>query len=156
MNNDYETIEQIQQAIIELLVKAGFKPRVNYEQSLLKGLIFHISVDTPKLLIGKQGNNLQALEHLIFVLVNKKFKDLPEVPRFSIDIDDYRSNREYQLKQVVKEAVAKLKYSKEPITLPVMSRYERKFIHNYIQEQFPHLVTESTGVEPNRKIVIKL
>ncbi len=156
MNADYETIEYIQTTLTEVLSIAGFKPRVEYEQSLLKGLIFHISVDTPRMLIGKQGATLLALEHLLFSIVNKHFKDNEESVRFTLDIDNYRSNREYQLKQMVKEFAAKLKYSKEPIYLPAMPRYERKFVHNYIQEQFPHLVTESVGDEPNRQIVMKI
>ncbi len=156
MNPDYDTIEYIKNTLVELLATAGFKARVEYEQSLLKGLIFHISVDSPRMLIGKQGANLLALEHLLFAMVNRHFKDQTESIHFSLDIDDYRSNREYQIKQMVKEMVAKLKYSKEPIYLPVMPRHERKFVHNYIQQQFPHLVTESIGEEPNRQIVLKI
>lgn len=156
MNTQYETIEYIQKTITELLSVAGFRPRVNYEQSLVKGLVFHISVDSPKLLIGKQGANLQALEQLVFGMINRHFKDSAEPVRFSLDIDDYRANREYQLKLLVKDAVSKLKYSQEPVVLPSMARHERKFVHSYIQEQFPHLSTESRGEEPNRKIVIKI
>jgi predicted RNA-binding protein Jag len=156
MNPDYETIEYIQKTLTELLTIAGFRTKVEYEQSLLKGLIFHISVDSPQMLIGKQGANLLALEHLLFAMVNRHFKDLPESIHFTLDIDDYRSNREYQIKQMVKEFVMKLKYSKEPIYLPVMPRHERKFTHNYIQQQFPHLITESVGEEPNRQIVLKI
>lgn len=156
MEIDYEVIEYIQGVITKLLTTAGFRPRVQYEHSLSKGLVFNITVDSPKLLIGKQGANLQALQTLVFAIVNRHYKDKDRPVQFVIDIDDYRSQREYQLKQQIKEAISRLKYSKQPITLPPMSRFERKFVHSYIQEQFPHVTTESIGEEPNRKIIIKI
>lgn len=152
MSTDYEKIEYIQKTITQLLEVGGFKPRVEYEQSLNKGLVFRISVDSPKLLIGRQGSTLSAIEHLIFAIVNRHYKDSESHTQFTIDIDDYRANREWQLKQQVKDAVTKLKYSQEPIVLPPMPRHERKFVHTYIQQQFPHLTTESYGEEPSRSI----
>ncbi len=156
METDYEVIEYIQGVITTLLTTAGFRARVQYEHSISKGLVFNISTDSPKLLIGKQGANLQALQTIVFAIVNKHYSDNPNPVHFSLDIDDYRAQRESLLKQEVKEAVSKLKYSKEPIALPAMSRYERKFVHTYIQEQFPHITTSSIGEEPNRKIVLKI
>jgi spoIIIJ-associated protein len=156
MDTDYKVIEYIQEVITKLLTLAGFKVRVEYEHSLVKGLLFNISVDTPKLLIGKQGVNLQALQIIIFAIINRHFKDHPEQINFSIDVDNYRAQREYQLKQLVKDSVSKLKYSPNPIRLPALSRHERKFVHSYVSEQFPHITTESQGEEPNRFIVLKI
>lgn len=156
MDIDYKVIEYIQEVITKLLTTAGFRVRVQYEHSLVKGLVFNISVDSPKLLIGKQGANLQALQTIVFAIVNRHFKDHTEPIQFTLDVDEYRAQREFQLKQQVKDAVSKLKYSDSPITLPPMSRYERKFVHSYIQEQFPHIATESSGEEPNRRIIMKM
>ncbi len=156
METDYEVIEYIQNVIIKLLTTAGFRVRVQYEHSLVKGLVFNISVDSPKLLIGKQGANLQALQTIVFAIVNRHYKDTPEPIQFSLDVDEYRAQREFQLKQQIKDAISKLKYSETPISLPAMSRYERKFVHSYIQEQFPHVTSESLGEEPNRRIVLKI
>lgn len=156
MNTDYETIEYIKKTITDLLSAGGFNVRVEYEQSLVSGLVFHIKSNQSKLLIGRQGTTLQALEHLIFAVVNRHQKDASEPVRFSIDVDEYRSHRQWQLKQTVKDAVSKLKYSKEPIVLPPMPRHERKFVHTYIQEQFPHLNTESIGEEPRRSIKMNI
>lgn len=156
MNTDYETIEYIKKVITDLLSSGGFNVQVEYEQSLVSGLIFHINSRDSKLLIGRQGMTLQALEHLIFAIVNRHQKDSTEPVRFSLDVDEYRAHRQWQLKQTVKEAVAKLKYSKEPITLPAMPRHERKFVHNYIQEQFPHITTASIGEEPQRSIQMNI
>lgn len=156
MSTDYETIEYIKKVITDMLASGGFNVRVEYEQNLVSGLTFHIKSNQSKLLIGRQGMTLQALEHLVFAIVNRHQKDASEPVRFSIDVDEYRSHRRWQLKQTVKEAVSKLKYSQEPIILPPMPRHERKFVHNYIQEQFPHLNTESFGEEPKRSIKMNI
>lgn len=42
METDYEVIEYIQNVITKLLTTAGFKVRVQYEHSLVKGLVFNI------------------------------------------------------------------------------------------------------------------
>lgn len=156
MNTDYDSIEYIKKVITDLLSSGGFDVRVEYEQSLVSGLIFHINSRDSKLLIGRQGTTLQALELLVFAIVNRHQKDAPEPIRFSLDVDEYRSHRQWQLKQVVKDAASKLKYSKEPITLDPMPRHERKFVHNYIQEQFPHITTVSVGEEPQRSIQMNI
>jgi spoIIIJ-associated protein len=156
MNTDYDTIEYIKKTITDLLTSGGFNVHVEYEQSLVSGLIFHIKSRDFKLLIGRQGMTLQAIEHLVFAIVNRHQRDSQEPVRFSLDVDEYRAHRQWQLKQTVKDAVSKLKYSKEPVVLPPMPRHERKFVHNYIQEQFPHISTTSTGEEPQRSIQMNI
>jgi spoIIIJ-associated protein len=152
---DHETIEYIQKAIADLLAATSVQARVEYEDSLSRGLIFNVRSRDAKLLIGHQGSTLHALELLCHAIVNKHFAGQEPV-RFSIDVDDYKRNREYNIKQQVKEAVQRIKISGQPVTLPPMPKYERKFVHTYIGEQFPHITTESIGEDPNRKIKLSL
>lgn len=150
---DYDKIEFISKTITELLTTGGISARVNYEDSLSKGLVFNISSRDSNLLIGQQGANLYALEIIIHAIVAKHFSgDEAEPIRFSLDVNDYKRKREGYLKLLAKEAVEKLKHTGKPLTLVPMPKYERKFIHTYIQEQFPHVTTESIGNDPYRKI----
>jgi spoIIIJ-associated protein len=155
---DYQTIEQIQATIREVLERAGIQARVEYEDSLVSGLVFNIFTRDAKLLIGHQGGTLHSLEHIIHAIIAKQQSSLPLEQRvfFSIDVDDYKRNRQYHLKQMIKELVSDMKRSGKPTTLPPMPKYERKFAHMYIQEQFPHVTTESIGVDPNRYIKLSL
>jgi predicted RNA-binding protein Jag len=160
---DYETIEYIQSVINEVLTRAGVQARIEYEDSLVNGLVFNIRSRDAKLLIGHQGTTLYALEHIIHSIVSRHLahaasttpSENPSTDNrvfFSIDIDDYKRNRQYQIKQLIKDEVSNMKRSGKTSSLPAMSKYERKFAHMYIQEQFPHVTTESAGVEPNRYI----
>jgi spoIIIJ-associated protein len=161
---DHQTIEFIQNTIKEVLERAGIESRVEYEDSLAGGLVFNILSRDAKLLIGHQGATLYALEHIIHAIVARHNSKRPngeatspeERIYFSIDVDEYKRKRQYHIKQMIKEEVAEMKRNGNTVALPAMPKYERKFVHMYIQEQFPHVVTESLGVEPNRYIKMSL
>ncbi len=165
---DPQIIEYIQTTIREVLERAGVEARVEYEDSLSGGLVFNILSRDAKMLIGHQGATLYALEHIIHAMVarhlNSQHYSRVEVEEgatdnrifFSVDVDGYKSKRQYHIKQMIKEEVAEMKRSGNTVALPAMPKYERKFVHMYIQEQFPHVLTESMGVEPTRYIKMSL
>lgn len=165
---DPQIIEYIQNVIRDVLQHGGIEARVEYEDSLSGGLVFNILSRDAKMLIGHQGATLYALEHIIHAMVARQLnsqRSLIETTKegttdnrifFSIDVDGYKSKRQYHIKQMIKEEVAEMKRSGNTVALPAMPKYERKFVHMYIQEQFPHVLTESMGVEPNRYIKLSL
>ncbi len=157
---DHETIAKIKDLIQDVLDRMSIQARVEYEDSLANGLVFNIYSRDAKLLIGHQGATLYALEHILHAVVARKFnsqtEDSVERILFSIDVDEYKRNRQFQLKQIVKDAISDIKRSGTSISLQSMSKYERRFIHTYIQEQFPHIKTESLGVDPRRYIKLSL
>lgn len=160
---DYQTIEYIQKTIQDTLEKMDVQARIEYEDSLASGLVFNIRSRDAKMLIGRQGASLYALEHILHSMVSRHLASLrPEGSTedarvfFSIDVDDYKRNRQYQLKQLVKDSVADMKRTGQSVSLPDMPKVERKFVHMYIQEQFPHVTTTSEGEEPRRYIKMSL
>lgn len=165
---DPQTIEYIQNTINEVLQYAGVEAQVEYGDSLADGLVFNIKSRDAKMLIGHQGVTLYALEHIIHAMVARHLNsqrsstDSPaeNVPDnrvfFSVDVDEYKRKRQYHIKQMIKEEVAEMKRNGNTVALPAMPKYERKFVHMYIQEQFPHVTTESLGIEPNRYIKMSL
>lgn len=152
---DYDKIETIKQIIEELLQKCGVDSRVEFEESITKGLIFNISSPDSYLLIGRQGATLHSLQILVQALAAKKFRS--EQPFwFTLDVDDYKRKREWFLKETAKGAVEQIKRTGRSVALEPMPNYERKFVHAYLQEHHPEVYTESVGDEPHRKVVIKL
>ena len=72
-----------------------------------------------------------------------------------LDIQGYRNKRKKVLEELaVKVAKTVLKNGNE-ITLEPMTAYERKIIHNKLQEN-EKVTTHSIGEEPNRRIVISI
>ena len=151
---DYNKIEAVKQIIEETLQALGVPAKVEFEESITKGLIFNISSPESYLLIGRQGATLHALQILVQnIAVKRLAADNPFW--FTLDVDDYKRKREWYLKETVKEAVEHLKKTDKPVRLEAMPAYERRFVHAYLQEHFSDVESESQGEEPHRKIVIR-
>ncbi len=103
------------------------------------------------ILIGRGGDNLRALQYIIYQMVKR---DLPTAEITTIDVAGYRKARLLQLETTVEQAKEQAKSSDEPITLAPMNAYERRFVHSILSDE-PDLVTESTGQEPDRRVVIR-
>jgi spoIIIJ-associated protein len=145
--------EEQKQGIIELLQAIlqtmGIEARVSPEDNL-NGTEFNIYTPDSRLLIGQRGANLAALQTLVHSVAYRKF---PGVERFTIDIDDYRKQREYRLREIAKRASEQVKKSGKPVRLEAMNPYERRIVHAYLSNEYG-IDTTSVGKEPNRKIII--
>ena len=152
---DYNKIEQVKQIINEILQNIDVQGKVEFEESITKGLVFNIFSPDSFLLIGRQGATLHALQILVQALAAKKFNS-QEPFWFTLDVDDYKRKREWFLKETAKAAVEKLKMTGRPQALETMPNYERRLVHAYLQEHHPEVESSSIGNEPYRKVVIRL
>ncbi len=156
---DYNKIEITKVIILDLLHKSGMSGKVEFEESLTKGLVFNISSPDSYLLIGRQGATLHAFQILVQALVSKKLysQNANEQPFwFTIDVDDYKQKREWYLKETAKGAFEKAKITGRAQGLEPMPNYERRLVHAYLQEHFPEAESYSVDNEPYRKVVIKV
>lgn len=152
---DYEKIEQVKKIITELLGYCGVKADVEFEDSITKGLVFNISSPDSYLLIGRQGSTLHSLQIIVQAIAMRRLSQ--EKPFFfTLDVDDYKRKREWYLKETAKQAAEQIKRTGRPLSLEPMPNYERRYVHAYLQENHPEMLSESIGNEPHRKIVIKL
>lgn len=152
---DYDKVEQVKTLLQDLLDKMGVQAQVEFEDSLIKGLVFNISSKDSRLLIGRQGSTLHSLEILAHALVARSFSG-SDTFYFTLDVDDYKRKREWFLKEEARNAVEEVKRTGRSVTLEPMPNYERRYVHAFMQENYPDVLSGSVGEEPNRKIVIKL
>ncbi len=150
----FEELFKVKLLLQDLLDHMGVQAKVEFEDSLTKGLVFNISSYESRMLIGHQGNTLHSLETVAHALVARKFAGTDPI-YFTLDVDDYKRKREWFLKEKAREAAEQVTRIGKPIPLEPMPNYERRFIHAYLQENYPDLETLSEGREPYRKIVIK-
>jgi spoIIIJ-associated protein len=105
-----------------------------------------------KLLIGKKGQTLEALQFLLRQMCKGT---RIEQSHFLLDVANYRQRRRETIVEQAKEgAVAVLNGESEEIELQAMTPFERRIVHKYLQEHFPELSSASKGEEPERRIVI--
>lgn len=148
-----EVIAHISEVVSGIVGAMGVCARVEAEEVPHKGLVYNIMPETDAyMLIGHRGEHLHALEVLAQSLVRKS---MPEAVRFSLDVDDYRRKREWYLKETVQGAVAHLKRAGRPVGLVPMPNYERRFIHAYVQDTYPDVISESLGDGFQRRIVLR-
>lgn len=102
-------------------------------------------------LIGRRGATLDALQDLVRSAVQQKTGERCLV---LVDVEDYRKRRRSQVEDQASEAAARVKKSGHPETLPPMSSYERKLVHD-VAASMGGLETASEGEEPARRVVIR-
>jgi len=103
------------------------------------------------LFLGKQGENLKALEHLARLLISK---NLDQRVQFILDINDYRKERTEKIVRIAKEVADRVKLTQRSEVLFPMPAYERRMVHLELAS-CDGITTESIGMEPKRRVVIR-
>ena len=104
------------------------------------------------ILIGKRGQTLDSLQHLVSLVINKHSE---EYIRVKLDTENYRERRKETLEQLAKNIAYKVKRTRRPASLEPMNPYERRVIHSALQAD-RYVETHSEGEEPFRKVVVTL
>ena len=102
-------------------------------------------------LIGRRGDTLDAIQHLCNYAVNR---DVEGHIRVNVDAEAYRQKREESLRRYARKKAQQVLKARRRTTLEPMNAYERHVIHAALQDM-ENITTHSTGVEPNRCVVIE-
>jgi len=156
-------MEAIKKTAEELLEKMGFNAEVEIKENVIEqndseedseenNLVCNINVsDNSNFLIGQYGVNLQALQHIIRLVVRKETK---EKVKFIVDVNSYRQQKSQsiieQANSIAKQAISE----KRAVVMSPMSAYERRIVHMELAKN-DEIVTESIGEGEGRKIVVK-
>jgi spoIIIJ-associated protein len=101
-------------------------------------------------LIGRKGERLSALQHLVNLMLSK---EMGTWTRVLVDVEDYRGRRERQLRELAERAAARVAETGKMLQLEPMPALERRWIHLTLRDS-PTVVTQSIGEEPNRRVVL--
>jgi spoIIIJ-associated protein len=101
-------------------------------------------------LIGRKGERLSALQHLVNLLLSKK---VGEWTRVLVDVEDYRGRRERQLRDLANRAAERVLETGKMLQLEPMPALERRWIHLALRDH-DRVATQSIGEEPNRRVVV--
>lgn len=144
-----ETIEQIFKHTACTLSKCEFS-----EDS---GILWCM-IETPdsNFMIGRDGETLRSLNHIVQKIVEKGLQVEKEEKRVSvfIDINGYQKKRFDNLKTIAHMMAERARYFKSNIEIDPMPAHERRIIHMFL-EGVKDIKTESEGYGPTRRVVIK-
>ena len=174
---EYEVIEEgskgifgigAKDAVIKVSPKIDFESRAyNFLTDVFVGMGLRVDVDITfeekrmnivlsgdnmGIVIGKRGDTLDALEHLVSLCVNRGDG---EYIRVSLDTENYREKRKATLINLAENLANSVVKNKKKVTLEPMNSNERRIIHSTLQNN-KYVDTYSVGDEPNRKVVIAL
>jgi spoIIIJ-associated protein len=121
--------------------------------SELKEDIINIALNTDhnSILIGKNGQTLQALNELVRLATNSHFK---KRYRILLDINDYKDGKYEKVISIAKRTAREVQKTKIEAALEPMPADERRMIHNALSGM-PNIKTESTGEGRFRAITIR-
>ena len=102
-------------------------------------------------LIGRRGKTIDAFQRISALIVSK---EMSRWVRLSIDVEGHRSRREEQLRRMAEKIAQQVIKSGRSQSLEPMPANERRIVHMSLQNS-PDVVTNSTGEDPQRKVVIE-
>ncbi len=117
-----------------------------------KTVSYDLAGEEMGVLIGKRGQTLDSLQHLVGLVVNKNSE---EYIRVKLDTENYRERRKETLEMLAKNIAVKVKRTKHAVSLEPMNPYERRIIHSALQND-KYVITKSEGEEPYRHVVVML
>ncbi|MCU0277517.1 MAG: single-stranded DNA-binding protein [Candidatus Nanopelagicales bacterium] len=100
-------------------------------------------------LVGDNGEVVDALQDLARLAI---MRETGHRSRMMLDVGGYRAGLRKELTAQGERAVEEVKRTGESVSLPAMTPFERKVVHDAVAAA--GLVSESSGEEPNRYVVV--
>ena len=126
----------------EVVVKPGTGP---------SEFVLDIRGDSTALLIGRRGQTLEALQHILSRIVAEKLG--PDGPQPIVDAEDYRGKRVRSLEDMALRMGEKAKRSRKTQEVDALSARDRRVVHLALKDD-PWLITESVGSGAFRRLLI--
>jgi spoIIIJ-associated protein len=125
---------------------------------------FSVEVSEPHTFIGRDGEALYALNHLVRRMVDNQSprdeggSELKEraglANRIMVDINGFQKKRIESIRAIAHMMSERARYFKSNIEVDPMSAFERRIVHEFLSGA-DDLETESVGTGMSRRVVIK-
>ena len=118
-----------------------------------RALWFRLEVDEPHLFLGRGGEGLSALNHLVRRIVESK-QGAEEPLEVLVDINGFQRKRIENVRAIAHMMAERARYFKSNIEVDPMPPFERRIVHEFLSSA-TDLKTESEGQGHSRRVVIK-
>ena len=116
-----------------------------------ENITIKIFSDHNAVLIGKNGNTIQALQTIVRQII---FKEINTNTSIILDVENYKEKKIKNIEYLAKKTAREVAKTKVEAKLDSMNSYERRIVHSILSDD-KYVYTESIGEEPNRCVVIK-
>ena len=111
----------------------------------------NLNTEDAALVIGYHGDTLDSLQVILSLMISKK---LGEFKRVSLEVADYKKNREEWLTNLAYQTKERVLAENKEIYLPDLKPWERRIVHVLLAED-SEVISESVGEGKDRVLVIK-
>ncbi|MCF8054947.1 MAG: Jag N-terminal domain-containing protein [Deltaproteobacteria bacterium] len=151
------------------IVSTSERERANRGRDFLIGLLNHMGInrgasykitaenitlciegESDPLIIGRMGQNIDAIQHILNKAVDHERKEKPII----VEIGDYRKRRRNTLIAIAKRAGEKVRKSQKELAINNMKAHDRRIIHLTLENN-PYVTTRSIGEGDERKLIIE-
>ncbi len=120
-----------------------------------KTLWVKLALPDGRMLTGKEGETLTAINHVVRKILEKKYFQEAEMAwTIIVDINEYQQKKVDSVKAIAHMMAERARYFKSSIEVDPMPPFERRVIHEFLASALD-LKTESAGEGRNRHVVIK-
>jgi spoIIIJ-associated protein len=103
------------------------------------------------IIIGYHGETLEALQIILSLILAKESGGFRRV---SVEVGDYKKNREEWLHKLALDAKEKALFGKKEVYLTDLKAWERRVVHMALQND-EEVITESSGEGKERVLIVK-
>ena len=143
---------EITSLIKKLIEKTTGGEAIVSEEEDGKTVWYRVEVSDPYHFSARGGEGLFALNHLVRRIVENKTPE-PE-SEILIDINGLQKKRIDSVRAIAHMMAERARYFKSNIEVDPMPPFERRIVHEFLSDA-ADLKTESEGVGPGRRVVIK-
>ncbi|MFA6524470.1 MAG: R3H domain-containing nucleic acid-binding protein [Candidatus Paceibacterota bacterium] len=153
---------EIQNLIKELIEKTTISVKdITITEDNGKTTWFSVEVSDPHFFIGRSGEGLSALNHIVRRIVESKQLSMSDIGTGNtenmsilVDINGFQKKRTENIHAIAHMMAERARYFKSNIEIDPMSAFERRIVHEFLSNE-TDLKTESTGEGLSRRVVIK-
>lgn len=151
-----ERVGEVRKASVESLTRILDLMGMSAEVAVEPGgdpseLQLDIRGESSALLIGRRGQTLEALQHMVGRIVADRVG--PEPPQPVVDVEGYRGRRVRTLEDMALRLGEKAKRSRTTQEMEALNAADRRIVHMALKDD-PWLTTRSLGQGPFRRLLI--
>ena len=113
-------------------------------------LLFLLESPDEETITGREGEALEALQHLVRLAIAKKYK---QNLKLLLDVNDFREKRRKIIIVMAKKLADKVRRTRKPIKTQPLNPYERRIIHTLLKSN-RGISTSSEGDGHTKRVII--
>ncbi len=147
MEKKVKIVKKITEELLKLLDIEG-EISITFDEDIINIVL---ATDDSGIVIGRHGDILESLQTILALCVSKK---LDKFHRVSLEVGDYKKNREEWLMNMAAETKDRVLRENIDITIPLLKAWERRIIHLSLKDD-KEVISESVGEGKDRVLVLR-